>query len=72
MQNSKQPRDYSEFYLKAEKEFRFISEAVNNKQYDEAEKHAMNALVEMKMLFNSLQLLREKEKQLWGKNYGQI
>jgi len=71
MQNDKQPRDYSEFYLKAKKQFRYISEAVNNKRYDEAEKHAMSALVEMKMVFNSLQLLKERERKLW-RDDGQV
>ena len=46
MQNNDfQPRDYSEFYLKAKKQFRYISEAVNKKRYAMKQKNMpMNAM----------------------------
>ena len=60
--------DYSQFYLEAKKQFKEVEEAVNNKDYSTAEKHAMNAMVEMKLLWNSLQMLKEKSRELWSDN----
>jgi hypothetical protein len=57
--------DYSQFYLEAKKQFKSVEEAVNNKDYSKAEKHAMNAMVEMKLLWNSLQMLKDKNRELW-------
>jgi hypothetical protein len=60
--------DYSQFYLEAKKQFKSVEEAVNNKDYSTAEKHAMNAMVEMKLLWNSLQMLKDKDRELWEKH----
>lgn len=60
--------DYSQFYLEAKKQFKAVEESVNKKDYFTAEKHAMNAMVEMKLLWNSLQMLKEKDKNLWSDN----
>ena len=60
--------DYSQFYLEAKKQFKAVEDAVNKKDYSTAEKHAMNAMVEMKLLWNSLQMLKEKDKNLWSDN----
>ena len=57
--------DYSQFYLEAKKQFKEVEECVNKKDYFQAEKHAMNAMVEMKLLWNSLQMLKEKDRELW-------
>jgi len=69
MQSNNYHVDYSEFYLKAQKEFKNIEKAVNKKDYQQAEKHALTAMVEMKLLWNSLQILKDKHKELW-KNAG--
>jgi len=60
--------DYSQFYLEAKKQFKAVEESVNKKDYSTAEKHAMNAMVEMKLLWNSLQMLKEKSRELWSDN----
>jgi len=60
--------DYSQFYLEAKKQFKAVEECVNKKDYSTAEKHAMNAMVEMKLLWNSLQMLKEKSRELWSDN----
>ena len=60
--------DYSQFYLEAKKQFKAVEDAVNRKDYFTAEKHAMNAMVEMKLLWNSLQMLKEKNRELWEKH----
>lgn len=60
--------DYSQFYLEAKKQFKAVEDAVNKKDYSTAEKHAMNAMVEMKLLWNSLQMLKEKSRELWSDN----
>ena len=60
--------DYSQFYLEAKKQFKAVEDAVNKKDYSTAEKHAMNAMVEMKLLWNSLQMLKEKNRELWEKH----
>ena len=67
MSNKKYDVDYSQFYLDARKVFEAIPEAVNNKNYEEAEKCALAAMVEIKLVWHSLQLLREKNEVLWGK-----
>lgn len=68
MQSNDYKVDYVEFHIKAQKEFRAVSEAVNKKDYAMAEKHAMNAMVEMKLMWNSLQILKEQDHKLWRKN----
>ena len=67
MQNNNYDVDYSQFYLDAKKAFEAIPEAVNNKNYAEAEQCALDAMVEIKLVWHSLQLLREKNEVLWGK-----
>lgn len=67
MSNKKYDVDYSQFYLDARKAFEAIPEEVNNKNYEEAEKCALAAMVEIKLVWHSLQLLREKNEVLWGK-----
>ena len=67
MQNNNYDVDYSQFYLDAKKAFEAIPEAVNNKNYAEAEQCALDAMVEIKLVWHSLQLLREKNEALWGK-----
>ena len=67
IQNNNYDVDYSQFYLDAKKAFEAIPEAVNNKNYAEAEQCALDAMVEIKLVWHSLQLLREKNEVLWGK-----
>jgi hypothetical protein len=66
IQNNNYDVDYSQFYLDAKKAFEAIPEAVNNKNYAEAEQCALDAMVEIKLVWHSLQLLREKNEVLWG------
>lgn len=66
MQNNNYDVDYSQFYLAAEKSFLAIPEEVNNKNYEKAEQHALDTIVELKLIWHSLQLLREKNEVLWG------
>jgi hypothetical protein len=66
IQNNNYDVDYSQFYLDAKKACEAIPEAVNNKNYAEAEQCALDAMVEIKLVWHSLQLLREKNEVLWG------
>ena len=68
MKSEEKDVDYAEFYLKAQKEFKLIADCVNKREYFQAEKHAMNAMVDMKMLWNSLIILKEKHLKLWRDN----
>jgi len=68
MKSEEKDVDYAEFYLKAQKEFKQIADCVNKREYFQAEKHAMNAMVDMKMLWNSLIILKEKHLKLWRNN----
>jgi hypothetical protein len=47
IQNNNYDVDYSQFYLDAKKAFEAIPEAVNNKNYAEAEQCALDAMVEI-------------------------
>ena len=53
--------DYSHFYLEADKNLNAILEDMNKRNYEDAEHHAVTAIVEMKLMLKSIQILREKE-----------
>jgi hypothetical protein len=62
IQNNNYDVDYSQFYLDAKKAFEAIPEAVNNKNYAEAEQCALDAMVEIKLVGTAFNCYEKKTK----------
>lgn len=54
--------DYSFYYLEARKALEQVHKHMNSKDYSLAEKAAMNAMVDMKLLWNAVKAEEEKWK----------
>ena len=54
--------DYSFYCIDVKKRIKEVEEHMNNKEYSLAEKAAMNAMVDMKLMWNAVKCEEEKWK----------
>lgn len=55
--------DYSNFLLEARKYLKYYEEAVINREYREAEEHALNAFAEIRLLLQIAKDLKDVKKE---------